>query len=49
MSWPLRGGGGREGLTNKKKTFLEKNTPKNVATKLEGGGGKVLVVGPLKK
>ena len=31
------------------KEALKKNNPKNVATKLEGGGGKALVAGPLKK
>ena len=28
---------------------LKKKSPKNVATQLEGRGGKALVVGPLKK
>ena len=39
---PLRGGGGK-GMANKKKEpflkLFEKNPQKNVATKLEGGGG----------
>ena len=55
MTRPLRGGGGGErAWPLRKKTFFEarekKIPPKNVATKLEGGGGdKVLVAGPLKK
>ena len=30
-------------------SWLKKNPKKNVTTKLEGGGGKALVAGPLKK
>ena len=45
--------GVRAFLTTKKKYFFlklyKKNPPKNVASKLEGGGGKALVAGPLKK
>ena len=48
-----RGGGGvRAWPLRKKKTFFEalkKIPPKNMTTKLEEGGGKALVAGPLKK
>ena len=44
---PKRGGWGKGRTTKKKKLFLK--LEKNVATKLEGGGVKALVAGPLKK
>ena len=54
LSGPAKKGGGRKGLaTMKKKLFLKlekkKFPPKNLATKLERGGDKALVSGPLKK
>ena len=46
----FRGRGGRDkGRASKKNTFfkLKKSEKKNVATKLEGEGGKALVAGPI--
>ena len=46
-------GGGGKAWPLRKKIFFEdrekKISPKNVATKLEGGGGKALGAGPLKE
>ena len=49
---PLREEGGVRAWPLRKKSFFsssrKKISPKNVATKLEGKGGKALVAGPLK-
>ena len=53
MAQPLkwRGGRGVRALPLRKKNFFwssrKQIPPKNVTTKLEGGGGKALVAGPL--
>ena len=51
MARPLKGRRGLGRGHKEKKTFLKTWTekfPKNVATKLEGGGNKALVAGPQK-
>ena len=47
----MGGGGGSEGLATKKRNrnfSKQKNLPKNVANKFEGGGGEALMAGRLK-